>query len=467
MTRRRYAQLTLAQVVLFGVATKPEELLEPRLRRIDELLDDDQLVDEIFSKLARRWPQSRGRGRYSTPAEVVLRMLVLKHLKQWTYEQLEWEVTGNLGYRHLCRIGAEKVPDAKTMVRYGQLVDEVELKRLLERVVHLAADLGVTRGEKMRVDTTVVEADVRHPTDSGLCADVVRVFLRWMRRLVEAGVKLPFRIRDVTRSVSRRMREIGQALRRKGDDAKRAIVRPYRRLLRVTRRIVKEAQKAAKKARREVKQQRGKARRKIERTLRQIEAMLPHAHQVLKQTRLRIVGGETASAGKIISIFDPWAQILRRGKLHRPTEFGLLVKVQEADGGIVTDVATVPGKADAPLLVPAIECHKKLFGRAPRLLATDRGFHSADGERRAAELGVERIVVPKPGYRSEARIAHERKRWFRRGRAWRAGGEARISRLKSVFGMRRSTYGGKAGLERTTFWAAISNNLVAIAARTA
>lgn len=176
MTRRRYAQLTLAQVVLFGVATKPEELLEPRLRRIDELLDDDQLVDEIFSKLAGRWPQSRGRGRHSTPAEVVLRLLVLKHIKQWTYEQLEWEVTGNLGYRHFSRIGAEKVPDAKTMVRYGQLVDEAELKRLLERVVQLSSELGVTRGDRMRVDTTVVEADVRYPDGQrALCRRGARV----------------------------------------------------------------------------------------------------------------------------------------------------------------------------------------------------------------------------------------------------------------------------------------------------
>jgi IS5 family transposase len=394
-------------------------------------------------------------------------MLVLKHLKQWTYEQLEWEVTGNLGYRHFCRVGGEKVPDAKTMIRYGQLVDETELKRLLERVVRLAIDFGVTRGEKMRVDTTVVEADVRYPTDSGLCADVVRVLLRWMRRIVEAGVKLPFRIRDVTRSVSRRMREIGQVLRRKGQDAKRAMIRPYRRLLRVTRRVVREAQTVADRAQGEMKHRRGKARRKIARTLRQIETLLPRAQQVLKQTRMRIIDGESASTGKIVSIFEPWTQILRRGKLHRPTEFGMLVKVQEAEGGIVTDVATVPGKADAPLLVPAVSQHMALFGRAPHLLATDRGFHSAEGEHEVAKLGVSRVVVPKPGYRSQIRLAHERQRWFRRGRAWRAGGEARISRLKAVFGMRRSRYRGETGLERTTLWAAISNNLVAIATRAA
>jgi IS5 family transposase len=353
------------------------------------------------------------------------------------------------------------------MLRYGQLVDEGELNRVLQRLVQLASDEGVTRGSRMRVDTTVVEAPVRYPTDSGMCADVVRVLGRWMRRLVDAGVKLRFRVQDVTRSVSRRLREIGQIIRRRGDDARKAIVRPYRRLLRVTRRVVRQAEKAAKQARREAKQRRGKTRRKIVQTLRQIDAMLPHAKQVLKQTRSRILGGVTDSTGKIISIFEPWAQILRRGKLHRPTEFGLLVKVQEADGGIVTNVAIVPGRADAPLLVPAVEQHAKLFGRPPRLVATDRGFHSGKAERRLDELGVKRIVVPKPGYRSPKRLAHERQRWFRRGRAWRAGGEARISRLKNYFGMRRTPYRGQQGLKRTIFWAAISNNLIAIAGKTA
>ena len=188
----------------------------------------------------------------------------------------------------------------------------------------------------------------------------------------------------------------------------------------------------------------------------------PRFRQVIRQTRWRVLRGESRTPGKIVSLFEPWAQIIRKGKLHQPTEFGACVKVQEADGGIVTDVAVDDVRADALLLVPVVERHIKLFGRAPRLAATDRGFYSGRGEERIVEMGVRQPVIPRPGYRVPKRILYEKQRWFRRGRAWRAGGEARISRLKHAFGMKRSRYRGRPGLDRSICWAAIANNLVAI-----
>ena len=194
-----------------------------------------------------------------------------------------------------------------------------------------------------------------------------------------------------------------------------------------------------------------------------LETILPRARQVIRQTRARIVRGVTSSPGKLISIFEPHAQILRSGKLHKPTEFGNVVRVQEAENGIITDIGVVPEKQDSPLLVPAVERHIEVFGRAPNVVATDRGFHSGKGERRIKELGVHHAAIPKPGHRSPKRIAHERQRWFKRARAWRAGGEARISRLKNYFGMQRSPYRGARGTERTALWAGIANNLIVVA----
>jgi IS5 family transposase len=456
MVRRRDTQLTLSQIVLFGIVLpRPEDLMDSTLQRMDRVLDDDPLVDQVVALLRRRWPQSSCRGRYGTPAETVLRMLTLKHLKDWSYEQLQWEVTGNLVYRRFCRIDGGKVPDATTLVRLAQWLDAATLRGLFDRVVAMAVERKVTRGRSLRVDTTVVEAPIHHPTDSGLCQDVVRVLSRAMRSLVDSGVDLPFRLRHVGRSVSRRLREIGQALRLRGAKARQAIQRPYRRLLRVTARVVRHAQRALQVTRRH-------RRPDVARVRARLERMVPLATRVVRQTRARILRGQTRTEGKLVSLFEPYAQILRRGKPHRPTEFGMLVKVQEAEGGIVTDVALVPEKADAPLLVPSVERHLKIFGRAPRRAATDRGFYSTEGERRIRELGVHHAVIPKPGFRSKERIAYEQKRWFRRGRAWRTGGEARISRLKRVFGMARSRYRGEIGMQRTVFWAAIANNLVAI-----
>ena len=464
MTRWRDGQGALGEVILFGVVGAPEKLMYPVLRRIDALLDDEALVGAVWRVLRQRRPQSARRGRPSTPAEVVLRLLVLKHLKGWSYEQLEWEVRGNVVYRYFCRLGGGRVPDAKTLVRLGQLLDGAVLRELFDRVVAQARAHDVTRGRKLRIDTTVVEAAIRYPTDSGLCEDSIRVLSRAMRVVAAAGVSVPVRLRNVRRSVTRRMREIAQAVRLRGEAASAALRRPYRGLLRITGRIVRQAERTVAATREQEPQLREGARRAVARALTTLETMIPRARQVLRQTRARILRRTTTSAGKLVSLFEPYARIIRKGKLHRPTEFGVLVKVQESEGGIVTDIGTVTGTADAPLLVPAVERHVAVFGRAPAVLAVDRGFYSGEGERRTHDLGVHHAVVPKPGYRSAQRIAYEQQRWFRRGRAWRAGGEARIARLKHHFDMARSRYRGEPRMARAIHWAAIANNLTAIAA---
>ena len=437
--------------------------MDPVLKRLDGVLEDEQLVDQVFEALTKRHQESARTGRPSTPAEVVLRTLVLKHLRGWSYEQLQWEMTGNFVYRRFCRIDGGDVPDAKTMVRYGQLLGGEALERLFARVVELAKLRDVTKGRRLRVDTTVVEAPIHYPTDSGLLADAARVLSREVGKAEEAGAKLPFVRTDVRRSLARRLLEIGYALRQRGDEAKEALVKPYKRLLRTTGRIKRQAIRARRAAARAMKKARGKRRAALARAVEHLDTMIPRTEQVIRQTRARILRGETTSEGKLLSIFEPHARILRRGKLHKPTEFGALVKVQESEGGIVTDLAVVDSGNDTGLLVPSVERHIEIFGSAPNLVSTDRGFYSAAGLRRIEELGVRRAVVPFPGKRSQKRLRHEKQRWFRRGRAWRAGGEARIARLKHRFGMARSRYHGSTGTARTAYWAGIANNLVAIA----
>lgn len=227
---------------------------------------------------------------------------------------------------------------------------------------------------------------------------------------------------------------------------------------------MRQAERTAAATRTQLVELEGRQRRTVARALETLETIGPRARQVLRQTRARIVQRTTTSPGKLVSLFEPYARILRKGKLRRPTEFGVLVKIQETEGGIVTDIAMVPGTNDAPLLAPAVERHVAVFRRAPTLLAVDRGFYSGAGEQRAHALGVRRVVMPKPGYRSPRRIDYEHARWFRRGRTWRAGGEARIARLKHCFDMARSRYRGERGMARTIHWAAIANNLTAIAA---
>ena len=202
MVRRAYRQRSLVEVLL----PDADKLWDPTLRRIDTLLDDETLVDRVAEALAQRHPESQRRGRLGTPAAVVLRMLVLKHLYDWSFDECEREVRGSLVYRAFCRIDGERVPDAKTLIRLAHLLDEPVLKDLLAQLVLRGRERRVIHGRRLRVDTTVVETNIHYPTDATLLADGVRVLTRTLSRLGE-------QVRKRTRSVARRVFEIAQRSR--------------------------------------------------------------------------------------------------------------------------------------------------------------------------------------------------------------------------------------------------------------
>ena len=172
MVRRAFVQRSLVEVLL----PDGDKLWDPALRAIDEVLTDDGLVDQVVESLGRLWWWRR--GRLGTPAEVVLRMLVLKHLFDWSFDECEREVRGSLVYRPFCRIDGERVPDAKTLIRLSHCLGPEVLKGLVARLGAVARQRRVVRGGRLRVDTTVVETNIHYPTDSTLLADGVRVLTR-------------------------------------------------------------------------------------------------------------------------------------------------------------------------------------------------------------------------------------------------------------------------------------------------
>jgi IS5 family transposase len=212
------------------LAEEVAELWEPWMREVDTILEDANLLDAVFEAQGQRHPESRRLGRHQTPSEVVLRMLILKHVRNWSYETLEREVRANLMYRAFCRIGLEKVPDAKTLVRLGQAIGPDVIRELHERIVKVAQVNRVTQGRKLRVDTTVVETNIHYPTDSSLLGDGARVLTRTMKKVAavrRGGVKS--KVRDRMRSVKRRVLEIALAARPKGaqgEERKKAAYRP-------------------------------------------------------------------------------------------------------------------------------------------------------------------------------------------------------------------------------------------------
>ena len=206
-----------------------------------------------------------------------------------------------------------------------------------------------------------------------------------------------------------------------------------------------------------------------QRVLQQARAALDHlrplARRVLAQTRARVLGGDRHVADKILSIFEPHTVAIRKGKLIKPTEFGKLVTIQEAEGQIVSAYEVHARRpADRTLWVRALDAHEQQFGRAPDLATGDRGYSSAANEAAATARGVRRVVLPKIGPKSPARRAHERQRWFRRGMRWRVGCEGRISVLKRRHDLQRCRYRGADGVARAVGLGVIASNLLSIAA---
>ena len=429
------------------------------MRLVDGLLEDEQLLETIYEAQGERYPQSRRRGREQTPAEVVLRLLLLKHIRNWSYDVLEREVRANLVYRAFTRVGDGKVPDAKTMARLGQLIGPEVIEELHQRIVQLAQEHGVTRGRKLRVDTTVVETNIHYPTDSSLLGDGTRVLTRTMKKIEQKAGGLKRKVRDRMRSVRKQVLAIALSTRYLGPEGEARRKKQYGELLSLTRKIVNQAQRILE----EVKKVPRAGRVALGSLVETLATMTGRVQQVMKQTKLRIFAGVTKSQEKIVSMFEPHTEIIRKGKASKPTEFGKLVKIQEAENQIISHYEVFAERpSDRQLLVPSIEVHQRRFGRIPALVAADAGFHSQQNEKTAGALGVRWLSVPNQKTKSAERKRLYRQRWFRRGQRWRTGCEGRISVLKRRHGMRRCLYRGFHGMQRWVGLSVIADNVIQI-----
>jgi IS5 family transposase len=446
------------------IAEAVGELWEDWMKHADPILSDEKLIETTYNALLRRRPKSRTRGRLGTPAEIVLRLLVLKHIRNWSYPILEREVRSNLVYREFTRVGAAKVPDAKTMGRWGPALGPEVIEQVHQRIVEIAQENKVVSGRRLRLDTTVVETNIHFPTDSSLLGDGVRVLVRAMKKIAKLAGTAGTKLRDRMRSVRYRLMEIGRASRSKGKQRKEKLQRCYEKLLAATGRVVAQAKRFAEEVASGVKRSADVLQQAaLEGLKKELETMVPRVEQVMRQTRVRVFDGDTHAEGKLVSLFEPGTEIIRKGKAGKPTEFGKLVKLQEAEGQIITDYEVYAKRpSDSDLLVPAIQAHQERLGCTPHLVAGDAGFYSAKGEAAAAEMGVKRISIPNHSSKSPDRRKHQKKRWFRDGQKWRTGCEGRISVVKRRHGLIRCRYKGEDGMKRWVGLGVIGDNLINI-----
>jgi transposase, IS5 family len=412
----------------------PEELkrLPAELAQVDAYLDDERFIAPWRMLFDRRL------GRPSVPVDTLLRLLYLKHRYQLGYESLCREVSDSIGWRRFCRIPLDRpVPHPTTLVKLVRRAGPEVIEQLNQALLDKLAQDKLLRGRKLRVDTTVVEADIDYPTDAGLLADAVGKLGGLVRRVKARGAARQTRFRDRGRAAGRRMRKLGQTLRRRSGEAAMAEVQQVTaELARLASQTLRQVRPVWRNARRALRRRPQDGR--LARLVGELEATMTHSRRLLAQTRQRLQG-ERVIPDRLVSLADPDARPIRKGKPQRPTEFGYTALVAEDERGFVADHQVHLGNPpDAPQLVPAVKRVVQVTGRVPGSVAGDRGFGTAANDRELAELGVARIGVQRKGTLSAARAAQERTRWFRRLRNWRIGIEARISHLKRGFGLRRT-----------------------------
>jgi IS5 family transposase len=435
--------------------------LSSELEKIENYLEDEKLYRLIKQDLSHRSPKTTQTGRNSTPVEVILRMLVVKRLYGYSYEETERQVSDSLRLRQFCRVYLNTVPDDTTLIRWANLIQPKTLEKFNQRIVQLAIERKVTGGRKMRTDGTVVESHIRPPSDGRLLADSVRVLARSLAGgqtiLKAAKQKVLSEFEDFTKTAKGLARKIGETLRSKKEAAQVAGRQQYEKLLGMTEQTIDWAVQTQKQLQ---KQSQQKAKRLAE----TLNTFIPRARQVIQQTTRRIMQGEQVPAAeKIVSIFEEHTDIICRGKEAKAVEYGHKIWLNEVEGGIVSHYRVLDGNpSDEKQWKPSLKAHIKTFQHPPVQASADRGLSSDPNEKLAHDLGVRYVVIPKRGYRSKARLKYEHKPWFVKGRHWHAGIEGRISVLKRAHGLGRCLNHGKTGFQCWVGWGVIAGNLAVL-----
>lgn len=451
------------------LATVPFDCeIDPSLRLMDEMLDDPKVILAMTNDLVRSAPQALWNGRPSTPVEVTLRVTVARRLMNWDYRAAESEVGGSAKWRWFCRLYSQPVPDHTTLRDREALIRPTTLRRINKRLMRLAQDRRLTRGEKLRSDSTVIETNIHYPTDSRLLDDSVRILGRSLARARQLGrprgsARGLFRNRQ--RQAHRLARQIAQRLRGKKGAKKpeKQAERLYRQLVAVTKTSVAQVEAVLVRLQHNPNQ-------RAQALVVSLQHFLPLVGRVIAQTCRRVFDGQGVPATrKVVSLFEPHTAIIRRGKVPpHDTEFGRKVWYSEVDGGLVSEYRLLKGNPpdDRPWST-SVRHHCKLFGHPPKVATADRGVFSPANEQLAREAGIEQVALPQPGYKTDLRQAYEDQPWFRAALRFRAGIEGRISTLRRARRLDRCRNRGQVGLERWLGWGVIVNNLVIIATRLA
>jgi IS5 family transposase len=476
---------TYADQVSLWEAVLPEEIrrLSVELARVDRLLDDEVFFAPFVPFFDRR------SGRPSTPMETYLRLMFLKFRHGLGYESLCREVTDSITWRRFCRIPLDgSVPHPTTLMKLTTRCGTVAIDGLNEALLAKAVEAKVLRTNRLRADTTVVPANVTYPTDSGLLAKAIKRIAVTGQRIQAAGGAVRTQVRDRSRAAGKRAHGIAAKLRMRSaqgrDEAQAVVQRITGELADLAEKAAIDAEKVLVNARRALRRAQAKAQKlaaaggadpvagrrrgRLHRAVNDLAELLDATRAIAAQTRQRVAGTTPPGATRQVSLHDPDARPIAKGRLGKPVEFGGKAQVMDNDDGVIVDHNMEPGNpADAPQLAKAVKRVIARTGRKPRTVTADRGYGEQSVEDDLAELGVRHVVIPRKGKPGKARQAEERRRAFRRTVKWRTGCEGRISTLKRGYGWDRTRIDGTEGARIWTGHGVLAHNLVKIAALTA
>jgi IS5 family transposase len=425
-------------------------------------------------------------GRPSTPIETYLRLMFLKFRYRLGYESLCREVSDSITWRRFCRIPLDgSVPHPTTLMKLTTRCGTAAVDGLNEALLAKAAQAKLLRTNMLRADTTVVPSNVAYPTDSGLLARAIRRIAVTGRRIQAAGGASRTKVRDRSRAAGKRAHQIGARLRMRtaaGKDEARAAVRRLNGELadlaetavRDSERLLVNAKQALRRAHAKAKNLKasgghdpaaGRRRGRLARAVDDLVELVTATRQIAAQTRQRLSGVTPDGATRRVSLHDPDARPIAKGRLGKPVEFGHKAQLVDNEDGVVVDHIVEQGNpADAPQLAPAVERVIKRTGRKPRTVTADRGYGEKSVDDALHDIGVRNVVIPRKGKPSQARRAVEHRPAFRRTVKWRTGSEGRISTLKRGYGWDRTRIDRTEGARIWVGHGILTHNLVKISA---
>jgi IS5 family transposase len=436
------------------------------LAALDGLLSDHELLWPLVERWRREFHET-GRsvlteGRPTIALETYVRLMVLKQRYRWGYRTLVAEVSDSIHLRRFCRISlTDRVPDESTVRKLTRRIGAETVAELTRGLIAKATREKRFRPRAVRIDSTVIEADVKYPTDSGLASSGVRVLAREGRKLARLIGEKQRRVRDRSRSMGVKLRAITRTVRRRSGEAKEEVLKLTAEAGELLEHSITEARRVAAVARRKARGRGANAKLKAAASL---EELADRCEKVARQIRRRVAG--EAITDRLVSLHDPDARPIRKGKLGKPNEFGFVSQLTEVTEntkpgarGLILPASTELGNPAEETLLPGTVAELTRLGIRPREVAVDGGFKAGPTNRAFADLQPETVFIA-------GRQQPASQRTTRRLRRYRTGEEGRISHLKRRYGLDRSRLKGDEGRRIWTEWAILAYNIDTLAVRT-